>query len=74
MVEFHTNDPMIKGTFVYLKCWFQKRFSFLFFKISDFRPIFLIGCLYKVLLKVLVNILKKVSGYVIWRERMTQVF
>jgi len=63
MVEFHRNGKLTKGlnsTFIALipKVNSPQRFN-------DFRPISLVGCLYKVLAKVLPNRLRTVVGGVV---------
>jgi len=63
MVEFHRNGRLTKGlnsTFIALipKVNSPQR-------LNDFRPISLIGCLYKVLAKDLANRLSSVVGYVV---------
>ncbi|XP_024626603.1 uncharacterized protein [Medicago truncatula] len=63
MVEFHRNGKLTKGlnsTFIHLipKVNSPQR-------LNDFRPISLVGCLYKVLAKVLANRLKSVLGSVV---------
>lgn len=40
-------------------------------KISDFRPISLIGCIYKIILKTLANRLKRVIKTIISDTKMT---
>jgi hypothetical protein len=63
MTEFHTNDRIVKGvncTFIVL---IPKKKNPV--KLSDFRPISLIRCIYKVISKVLANRLKKVIGSVV---------
>jgi hypothetical protein len=63
MTEFHTNDRIVKGvncTFIVL---IPKKKNPV--NLSDFRPISLIRCIYKVISKVLANRLKKVIGSVV---------
>jgi hypothetical protein len=63
MVEFHRNGKLTKGinsTFIALipKVTSPQR-------LNDFRPISLVGCIYKVLAKVLANRLREVVGSVV---------
>jgi len=63
LVEFHRNGKLTKGlnyTFIALipKVTCPQR-------LNDFRPISLVGCLYKVLAKVLANRLRSVVGSVV---------
>lgn len=63
MVEFHRNGKLSKGvnsTFIalILKVTSPQR-------LNDYRPIFMVGCLYKVLAKVLANRLRGVIGKVV---------
>jgi hypothetical protein len=63
MNEFHSHGRIVKGansTFIVL---IPKKKNPA--KISEYRPISLIGCIYKVIAKVLANRLKKVIGEVI---------
>lgn len=58
MEEFHLNGRLVKGSnssFIVLNPKKENRQ-----KIGDFRPISLIGCMYKVLSKVLANCLRRV--------------
>jgi len=63
LVEFHRNGKLTKGvnsTFIALipKVSSPQR-------LADFRPISLVGCLYKILAKVLANRLRSVAGSVV---------
>jgi len=63
LVEFHRNGKLTKGlnsTFIALipKVSSPQR-------LNDYRPISLVGCLYKVLAKVLANRLRSVVGSVV---------
>ncbi|GAU11113.1 hypothetical protein TSUD_197370 [Trifolium subterraneum] len=61
--EFHSNERLVKGvncTFIVLIPKVNVPL-----KLSDYRPISLVGCTYKVLAKVLANMLSKVIGNVI---------
>ncbi|MCH86339.1 cysteine-rich receptor-like protein kinase [Trifolium medium] len=63
MLEFYTNGRLVKGsncTFIVLISKFDNPQ-----KVSYFRPIYLVGCMYKVLAKVLANRLKLIIGKVI---------
>jgi hypothetical protein len=71
MVEFHRNGKLTKGvnsTFIAL---IPKVNSLQ--RLSDFRPISLVGCMYKVLAKVLANRLRGVLGSVISDSQSTFV-
>ena len=62
-VEFHRNGKLSKGvneTFIALILKITSPQ-----KLSDFRPISLVGCLYKVLAKVLANRLRNVISNVV---------
>lgn len=63
MTEFHQNGKIVKGANSSFMVLIPKKTNPM--KISDFRPISLIGCIYKVLSKVLANKIKKVIGSVI---------
>lgn len=63
MVEFHSNRKLSKGlnsTFIALISKVQIPQC-----LNDFRPISLVGCLYKVVAKVLANRLRLVVGSVV---------
>jgi len=69
LMEFHRNGKLTKGvnsTFIDLipKVDSPQR-------LADFRPISLVGCMYKVLSKVLVNRLRSVLGYVVLDAQST---
>ncbi|MCI31436.1 cysteine-rich receptor-like protein kinase, partial [Trifolium medium] len=69
--EFHQNGKLTKGlnsTFIVLipKIDSHQR-------LNDFRPILLVGCLYKILVKVLANRLLLVIGSVIFESQTTFV-
>ncbi|GAU35790.1 hypothetical protein TSUD_56670 [Trifolium subterraneum] len=71
IVEFHRNGKLTKGlnsTFIALipKVDSPQR-------LNDFRPISLVGCLYKILAKVLANRLRQVIGSVISESQTTFV-
>jgi len=71
LVEFHRNGKLTKGlnsTFITLipKVNSPQR-------LNDFRPISLVGCLYKVLAKVLANRLRSVVGSVVSDSQSTFV-
>lgn len=56
--EFHDNGKLVRGSNSSFIVLITKKVNPV--KVSDFRPISLIGCLYKVLAKVLANRLRKV--------------
>lgn len=56
--EFHVNGKLVRGSNCSFIVLIPKRENPV--KVGDFRPISLIGCLYKVLAKVLANRLRKV--------------
>ena len=63
LVEFHKNGKLAKGinsTFIALIPKVDSPHS-----MNDFRPISLVGCMYKILAKVLANRLRSVIGTVI---------
>lgn len=67
MVEFHRNGKLTKGinsTFIALipKVTSPQR-------LNDFRPISLVGCIYKVLAKILANRLREVVGSVVSKSQ-----
>jgi len=71
ITDFHRNDRLTRGintTFIALipKVNSPQR-------LNDFRPISLVGCLYKILSKVLANRLRKVMGSLISETRTTFV-
>ena len=62
-MEFHRNGKLTKGvnsTFIALILKITSPWRF-----NDFRPISLVGCMYKVLFKVLANRLRSVIGSVV---------
>ncbi|XP_058741211.1 uncharacterized protein LOC131613570 [Vicia villosa] len=61
--EFHEHGRMVKGANSSFIVLITKKSNPS--KISDYRPIALIGCIYKVISKVLANRLKKVIGVII---------
>lgn len=63
MAEFHNHMRIVRGENSYFIVLFHRKKNLI--KVYDFRPIFLIGCIYKVIVKVLENRLRKVIGYVI---------
>jgi hypothetical protein len=63
MREFHSYGRMVKGANSSFIVLIPKKKNPV--KIADFRPISLIGCIYKVIAKVLANRLKKVMGKLI---------
>ncbi|GAU21951.1 hypothetical protein TSUD_110910 [Trifolium subterraneum] len=69
--DFHNNSRLVKGlncTFIVLILKVDAAQ-----KLSDYRPISLVGCVYKVLAKVLSNRLSKVIGSVISDKQSTFV-
>lgn len=71
MTKFHANGRIVKG----VNCSFivlilKKNPGYML----DFRPISLIVCIYKVLAKVLANILEKVPGTVISETQLAFIF
>jgi hypothetical protein len=61
--EFHCNDRLSKGinnTFIALIPKIDNPH-----RLNDFRPIALVGCLYKILAKLLANCLRQVMGTII---------
>jgi len=61
--DFHRNGKLTRGintTFIALIPKVDSRH-----RLNDFRPIYLVGCLYKILSKVLANHLQMVMGSVI---------
>lgn len=69
LYEFHMNDKLVKG----LNCVFIALISKVENSegLSDFRPISLVGCMYKVLDEVLANRLWKVLGNAIFYSQLT---
>jgi hypothetical protein len=63
MEEFHANGKIVKGANSSFIVLIPKKKNPV--NISDFRPISLVGCIYKVISKVLTNRLKKVIGSVV---------
>ncbi|PNX92269.1 cysteine-rich receptor-like protein kinase [Trifolium pratense] len=63
MAEFHSNGRIVKGANCSFIVLIPKKKSPV--KVTDFRPICLIGCIYKVISKVLANRLKKVISSVV---------
>nr|KYP62677.1 Transposon TX1 uncharacterized [Cajanus cajan] len=61
--EFHANGKLVKGSNSSFVVLVPKTDNPQ--KVEEYRPIFLIGCMYKVLAKVLANRMKKVVGKVI---------
>jgi len=69
LVEFHRNGKLIKGINSIFIALIPKVNSPL--QLNDFRPISLVGCLYKVLAKVLANHLSLVVGCVVSESQST---
>lgn len=63
MAEFHENERIVKGANSSLVVLIPKKRNPV--QISDYRPISLIGCIYKVISEVLTNRIKKFIGMVI---------
>lgn len=57
MEDFHKNERIIKGENPYFVTLIPKKFDASC--LSDYRPISLIGCMYKIVAKVLANRLAK---------------
>lgn len=70
--EFHLNGHMVKGENKAFIVLIPNRKNIV--KPSDFRPISHIGCIYKVIEKVLENRLKKVFGKIISETQSTFLF
>jgi len=71
IVEFHRNEKLSRGMnspFIALIPKIDNPQ-----KLNDFRPISLVGSLYKILAKVLANILRSVIGSVVSEEQSTFV-
>jgi hypothetical protein len=69
MAEFYTNDRIVKGENCSFVVLIPKKKNLV--KILDFRPISLIGCIYKVISKTLTNRLKRVIETIILDTKMT---
>lgn len=61
--EFHANGRMVKGSNSSFICLIPKKANPL--RVSNYRPISLIGCMYKVLAKLLANRMRNVMPTVI---------
>ncbi|PNX83760.1 cysteine-rich receptor-like protein kinase, partial [Trifolium pratense] len=63
MTEFHTNGRLVKGVNCSFVVLVPKKYNPV--GVSDFRRVSLVGCIYKVISKVLANRLERVIGLVI---------
>lgn len=70
--EFHVNDKIVKGmNYSFLNLISKKKSPA---KISDFRPISLVRCIYKFLSNVLGNTLKKEIDTLISKNQIALIF
>lgn len=71
LLEFHANEILVKGVIYTFIVLIPKQENSQ--KLFDFRPIFLVGCKYKLLSKVLTKRLKQVIDKAISEPQHTLV-
>ncbi|GLT73797.1 hypothetical protein SLA2020_456310 [Shorea laevis] len=69
MKEFHKNEKLVKGLNASYLTLIPKTKNPI--SLKEFRPISLVGCIYKILAKVLANRLRKIIGKVISTSQST---